>query len=122
MNSVERVKQLCVDRKIPISHLEKDLGFANGYIGQLRKGVFPDDRLLAIANYLNVHISDLIGINGKETPVTDGEQKEKPTIVSDDRLPIDERTLLSMYRDIPENRKSEALAGFLDLIKKYGNS
>lgn len=45
MNSVERVKQLCKERKIPISRLEKDLGFANGYIGQLRKGTFPDDRL-----------------------------------------------------------------------------
>lgn len=79
MNSVERVKQLCADRKIPISRLEKELGFANGYIGQLRKGVFPDDRLLAIANYLNVQISDLIGINEKENPpvVSDeGNKKE----------------------------------------------
>lgn len=38
MNSVERVKAICKERKIPISRLEKDLGFANGYIGQLRKG------------------------------------------------------------------------------------
>ena len=54
MNSVERVKDLCKGRKIPISKLEKDLGFSNGYIGQLRKGVFPSDRLVLIANYLNV--------------------------------------------------------------------
>lgn len=54
MNSVERVKDLCKERKIPISKLEKDLGFSNGYIGQLRKGVFPSDRLVLIANYLNV--------------------------------------------------------------------
>ena len=53
MNSVERVKDLCKERKIPISKLEKDLGFSNGYIGQLRKGVFPSDRLVLIANYLN---------------------------------------------------------------------
>jgi len=57
MNSVERVKQLCKERKIPISRLEKDLGFANGYIGQLRKGTFPDDRLLKIAEYLNISAS-----------------------------------------------------------------
>ena len=49
MNSVERVRSICKERKIPISKLEKDLGFANGYIAQLRKGVFPADRLSAIA-------------------------------------------------------------------------
>lgn len=54
MNSVERVKQLCKERKIPISKLEKDLGYSNGYISQLRKGVFPSDRLSDIANYLGV--------------------------------------------------------------------
>ena len=54
MNSVERVKQLCKERKIPISKLEKDLGYSNGYISQLRKGVFPSDRLSDIANYMGV--------------------------------------------------------------------
>lgn len=54
MNSVERVRAICKDRKIPISKLEKDLGFSNGYIRQLRKGVFPADRLELIAQYLGV--------------------------------------------------------------------
>lgn len=47
MNSVERVKEICKERKIPISKVERDLGYANGYIGQLKKGVFPADRLVA---------------------------------------------------------------------------
>lgn len=54
MNSVERVKTICRERKIAISKLEKDLGFSNGYIGQLKKGVFPEDRLRKIADYLKV--------------------------------------------------------------------
>lgn len=54
MNAVERVKSICKERKIAISKLESDCGFANGYIGQLRKGTFPDDRLRKIASYLNV--------------------------------------------------------------------
>lgn len=54
MNSVERVKAICKERKIPISKLESDLGFSNGYVGQLRKGVFPADRLAKIAHYLEV--------------------------------------------------------------------
>lgn len=53
------------NRKIPISKLEKDLGFSNGYIGQLRKGVFPDDRLGRIADYLGVTVDYLM--NGEET-------------------------------------------------------
>ena len=54
MNSVDRVKKICKDRKIPISKLERELGFSNGYISQLRKGVFPADRLVLIADYLQV--------------------------------------------------------------------
>lgn len=54
INSVDRVKKICKERKIPISKLEQDLGFSNGYISQLRKGVFPADRLVLIADYLQV--------------------------------------------------------------------
>ena len=73
MNSVEKVKAICKERKIPISRLEKDLGYANGYIGQLRKGTFPDDRLVEIANYLNVATSYLTGEEEKEKHSTEGE-------------------------------------------------
>lgn len=70
MNSVERVRAICKERKIAISKLEKDLGFANGYIGQLRKGVFPSDRLSAIANYLSVTPEFLMsGQENEKTPV-----------------------------------------------------
>lgn len=70
MNSVERVKLICKERKIPISKLEKDLQFANGYIGQLKKGSFPDDRLSAIADYLGVTVDYLMTGEEKdnETP------------------------------------------------------
>lgn len=61
MTSVERVKAICKERKIPISKLEKDLGFANGYISQLRKGVFPAERLCLIAEYFGVTTDYLLG-------------------------------------------------------------
>jgi len=80
MNSVERVKTLCKERKIPISRLEKDLGFANGYIGQLRKGVFPADRLLEIAAYLGVS-SDYL-MSGQEGP------KKPPALSEKDRRDV----------------------------------
>ena len=71
MNSVEKVKTLCKENRIPISKLERDLGFANGYISQLRKGVFPTDRAVAIAHYFGVPTTYLTG---------EIEQKEKPDL------------------------------------------
>ena len=68
MNAVERVKTICKERKIPISKLESDCGLANGYISQLRKGVFPDDRILKIAKYLDVSVDYLM--TGKDMEFT----------------------------------------------------
>ncbi|MBQ3257867.1 MAG: helix-turn-helix transcriptional regulator [Oscillospiraceae bacterium] len=81
MNSVERVKSLCKERKIPISRLEKDLGFSNGYIGQLRKGVFPDDRLVQIAEYLSVSVEYLIS-------GTDSKNEKTPILTKKDERDI----------------------------------
>lgn len=75
MNGVERVRAICKERKIPISKLEKDLGYANGYIGQLRKGVFPSDRLMEIADYLSVsHTFILTGKESEKAPTASGER------------------------------------------------
>lgn len=67
MNSVERVKAICKERKIAISKLEKDLGFSNGYISQLKKGVFPEDRLRKIADYLNLS-AEFLATGEEQTP------------------------------------------------------
>ena len=48
------------------SKVERDLGYANGYIGQLKKGVFPADRLLDIAEYLGVTSEYLLTGDSKE--------------------------------------------------------
>lgn len=56
MNTVDRVKSLCKERGVPISRLEKACGFANGYIGQLKKGSVPADRLAKIAKFFDVPI------------------------------------------------------------------
>lgn len=74
MNSVERVKQLCKERKIAISRLERDLGFANGYISQLRKGSFPAERLAEIAKYFSVS-PDFLMTGEIKTPAENGERE-----------------------------------------------
>ena len=90
MNCVERVRAICSDRKIPISRLERDLGFSNGYIAQLRKGVFPADRLAMIAEYFGVTTDFLL--TGEET-------KKAPDLTEKDRRDI-ERRLSVMIADL----------------------
>ena len=74
MNSVERVKAICKERKIPISKLEKDLGFSNAYVSQLRKGKFPADRLALIADYLGLSIEYLM--TGQEKAPAESGKRE----------------------------------------------
>lgn len=60
MNSVELVKQICKEREIPISKLERDCGFSNGYIRSLRRGSFPYEKMKTISNYLQVPMERLV--------------------------------------------------------------
>lgn len=80
MDSVERVKVICKGRKLAISKLEKDLGFGNGYISQLRKGMFPADRLAKIAAYLSV--SEEYLLYGEEKAPTRKDER----LISNDEL------------------------------------
>lgn len=106
MNSVDRVKLICKERKIAISRLERDLGYANGYIGQLRKGSFPADRLAEIAEYLSVSSAFLIT----------GEEEQKNNAPSEETLTEDELRILLAFRAMsPERRKALAdLVGISD--------
>lgn len=61
MTQVEVVKKICKERSISIHKLEMDCGFANGYISQLKKGVFPTERAIIIAQYLDIPIDYLLG-------------------------------------------------------------
>lgn len=68
MNSVEFVKLICKKRNIPISRLERECRFSNGYIRRLTKGVFPSDKLQTIADYLGISVEELM--SGKEPEET----------------------------------------------------
>ena len=64
-NSVEYVREICRQRKIAISVLEKDCGFANGYLNPKKMAKLPYDRAVVFANYLDLSV-DLI-LTGEET-------------------------------------------------------
>lgn len=99
MNSVERVKAICKERGIAISKLEKSLGFSNGYIGQLRKGIFPSDRLDMIANFLNVDRDYLLY----------GEKEKTPTLTNKDERDIEKR-MADILKDL-ENQDGLMYSG-----------
>lgn len=110
MNSVERVKALCKERKIPISSLERNLGFANGYISQLRKGVFPSDRLVKITDYLSVSTGYLL----------DREEETKRSVIQSDNGPIYlENTYLRLAQGAKElGLNDKDVSAILDFFRK----
>lgn len=116
MNAVERVKTICKERKIPISKLESDCGFANGYIGQLRKGVFPDDRILKIAEYLNVSVDYLMTGNEVQFIV---ETAKKDVLLTGMSNKIKEYAL--KLAEMPKE-KQEQIMSLIDMLsdKKEG--
>lgn len=64
-SSVEMVRKLCRDQQIPICQLERDCGFANGYLNPKKMSRLPYDRAVVIAEYLDVPV-ELI-LTGKES-------------------------------------------------------
>ena len=83
MNTVERVKQICKERGIAISKLERECGFANAYIMNLRAGKMPADRLQKIADYLNVSTKYLLS-GETDTEYYSQEAKEIAQEIHDD--------------------------------------
>lgn len=63
-NSVELVRDICRQRKIPVSKLEQDCGFSNGYLNPKKLTKLPYDRALLIAEYLGVSADRIL--TGKE--------------------------------------------------------
>lgn len=56
----ENIKEICKDKKIPMSKVEKDLGFGKGYISKLATSSPSVSNATKIAEYLNVPLEKLI--------------------------------------------------------------
>ena len=114
MDSVELVRKICKEKKIPISKLERDLGYSNGYIGQLRKGVFPTNRLVEIAQYLSVSVDYLLGTETEKAPTQEGEREVAQTEDEEDML------LLARHMEpIPEEDRKQLKEQFKKSIDLY---
>lgn len=70
---VERIKELCKERGIRVSHLEQALGFANGSIVKT-SGKTEFDRVKKIADYFGVTIEYLTEGKSEEKESTSGKK------------------------------------------------
>lgn len=68
-NSVQFVRDVCQQRRIPISTLEKACGFANGYLNPKKMTRISYDRAVLIGKYLNIPVTKIL--TGEE--VTDAD-------------------------------------------------
>ena len=82
MNAVERIIEICKEKRIPISRLERACDFSNGYIKALTRGTMPADKMERVANYLGVSVTYLI--TGNEGYYLDPEAAELAQAMFDD--------------------------------------
>ena len=59
-NSVIYIREICKQRRIPVSTLEKDCGFSNGYLNPKKNSKIPYERAVIIAEYLHLDIQYLM--------------------------------------------------------------
>ena len=63
MELVDRIKQVAAQKNLTLKKIELDLGFSNGTIGKWKDSSPTLERILAVADYLNVSLMWLIGRN-----------------------------------------------------------
>ena len=81
-SSVEYIREICKQRNIPISTLESECGFANGYLNPKKLKKLPYDRAVKIGEYLGISVEFLLtGEEAKKAPAPEGERS-----VSDDDI------------------------------------
>lgn len=82
-NSIQYVRDICQQRKIPISQLEKDCGFSNGYLNPKKVTKIPYDRAKIIAEYLQITVDSILnGPDAETAPTeTDGRRVKKEDIM-----------------------------------------
>ena len=112
-NYIEKIRQLCKDRGIKISKLEKDLGFGNGYLNSKKVATIKTDRLMKILDYIGISPLEFyngmyIGEGNKNTATeSDGDEDPlKPLYDGFNRLsPEDkERYVTTLLKEIMRNQ------------------
>ena len=60
MSYVEYVRDICKKKGIPISKMESDLGYGNGYFNPKKLKKIPIEKAQAVAEYLKIDVFDIL--------------------------------------------------------------
>lgn len=71
-NSVQYVRDICKERGIAVSFLERQCGFSNGYLNAKKLARLPYDRALAIAKFLDVDVTEILTGEKENAPTPEG--------------------------------------------------
>ena len=104
-----RIRQICVERSTSITKIEKALGYGNGTVSGWKnaKKKAPYDRIVAIADFLNVPVSQLTG--KEEKPALDNENEP---------LTVDE--IKESFRGRPMSELLELMSSLTEELKNSG--
>jgi transcriptional regulator with XRE-family HTH domain len=115
---VEFIRVSCKSRNSSITKMEKDLSFANGTVGKWANGKRypPKDKLLLVADFLQISIEDLMG----QEPA----QKEKPSTPEGDGLDEQAKSFAEKLMQLDEPTRtlfnSMLDAAIAEKLKKNG--
>ena len=71
-NSVQFVRDICKERGIPVSQLERQCGFSNGYLNAKKLARLPYDRAQQIAAFLGIDADQILTGEKKDAPAREG--------------------------------------------------
>ena len=104
-NGVEYIRNICKERGIPISSLEKKCGFANGYLNPKKLNKLPYDRALLIADILNISVDYLMTGEEKEDVPIYYTNEETAAVAK--KLFEEDKVLFEVYRSSDKDRLVE---------------
>lgn len=122
MDAVERIIAICKINRIPISRLEKECGFSNGYIRKLKEGKVPADRLFIIAKYLNVSPEYLLTGQNPEKESTSGQKYYFDDDTAKKAQELFENPNMRILFDAARDSKPEDLQMAADLLARLKES
>lgn len=107
-NVIDKIRMICEEKNIPVSQLEKDLGFGNGFLNPKKVNDIKMGRLFAILDYLGVTRAEFFGEDSPEA------ETEKEIMLREElRNNYAMRLLFDAAKDAPESDILESLATLL---------
>ena len=113
MDILERIKQECYNREIPISRLEKACGFSNGYIRNLKKGTMPITKVKKVADFFGVTPDYFVRGEGEMEQYANAVSNEAIQAMKDNPLMVD---VILSFKDITRDQLFR-LIGYYDAMR-----